>query len=422
MKVKTQVVLVLVMITSLLATSASAGAQEFPERNPAPPPTASEMLTDLPDVEAPRVGDPVDDAELEDLTTFANQRGISVDQAVTNYAWRFDFSLLASEIRELSPNSYTYAKIVGNKNALIHFSSEMPQEAATLIENFQHLFPDTSILVQTNYGLNETEINAALEAVHLAVFNDAGDAVSRFDHETRQIRITVPSTAIDNVSSLTQAATIALARQPIENIEVQLSVSSSFSLSQEAINTLHRGGEALSQCTSGFTFVHSGNLQRRGSTAAHCGNSLSDDGKSLMMTGEHNGIWGDWQLHVGPDPHTDDFYAGTTTVLETTNRDTSSPGVPVDGQVLCKNGKVGFKDCDTVRDPSMCAGANCYLIEMDNSFVKQGDSGGPVFYSRTAYGGVKGFLEDSNGNPLRDLHSRQDSVHEIWYHYYIATT
>ncbi|MFT7475962.1 MAG: streptogrisin C [Verrucomicrobiales bacterium] len=422
MKTRTRVFLVLAMIAALVTTTASvSGAQEVPERNPEPPATASEVPDDLPDVEAPKVGDPVDDAELEDLTTFANQRGISVDRAVADYAWRFDFSLLAAEIRERSPEAYTYAEVVGDKSAQIYFSDGMPSEARVLIDNFERFFPDIPVVVQTDFGFNETEINSALTAAHFAVFDVTGDAASHFEHGTKQIRVTVPSTSGQNIANLTgraESAVATMAERSVAGIDVRLSVSSFDSLDEDSLNTLHRGGEALSTCTSGFTFRHSGNSLTRGSTAGHCPNSQSDDGDSLTVNpGDYDGNWGDWQLHFGPDPEVDDFYAGTATVVEATNRDTSSASVPVPNQVLCKNGKVGLKDCDTVRDTSMCVEANCHLIEMDHSYNIDGDSGGPVFYSRTAYGGVEGTWKKYFWSTRRDTHSRQDSVHEIWYNY-----
>lgn len=117
----------------------------------------SPQVDTLPEEDAPKVGDPVGDAELYDLSRFAEQRGISVDQAIADYAWRFNFSLLAAQVGELAPDAYTYAQATDARSAEIWFASGIPTEAVALLEIFRSRFPDIEVLVRSNVGLDANE-------------------------------------------------------------------------------------------------------------------------------------------------------------------------------------------------------------------------------------------------------------------------
>jgi len=67
-------------------------------------------------------------------------------------------------------------------------------------------------------------------------------------------------------------------------------------------------------------------------------------------------------------------------------RDVSGYATPTDGQTLCFNGKTTHKHCQQVRQVSVCNGGACNLVQMGNHSTDVGDSGGPWFYSNTAYG------------------------------------
>lgn len=283
------------------------------------------------------------------------------------------------------------------------------------------------------HDLPRPEVAAeALHAAHFAVYEQAGDAVSSFDHETQEIRITVPKSAGDIADGVLQRFATRAVQETASDaaglVTVRIEVSPLATLSQDYSSSYQMGGEAWSTCTSGFVFVRTTLGDRIVTTAGHCGTgSFTDDGDSLsLVSSAYDGFWGDWQMRKGPDTHLDNFYSGSSATLEVSSRDVSSGGVPMDGQVLCGNGKVSFKECDDVRDASTCVGANCYLIEMENNEFTNGDSGGVVFYWRTAYGGITG--SHSGCTPSwpwcwnRDLFSRQDSVHEIWSGVYIATS
>ena len=411
----------------LLAMTAAGVAAESPSAADAASEAATQehRLDNLPEEQAPMVGDPVGDAELQDLSRLADQKGISVEQAVADYAWRFDFSILAAHVRELAPDAYTYAEASGPRTAEIWFSGALPRDAVVLLDDFTHHFPDIAVEVRTEIGLNETEINSALTSAHFAVVDVVGDAVSRFDYRTLQIRVVVPGSAADRVeelSSIAQGAVSDALPSGDTDVKVTIGVSSFEQISEDDTSSSHYGGEALTSCSSGPAFINTSTGARRGSTAGHCESTQSDDGDSLTETDDYDDYWGDWQLHYGPDAESDNFYSGSATTTEVYWRDTASGGVAVTGQALCKNGKATHKTCADVTNPGICTGGNCYLIEMEEDMGDPGDSGGVVFYSYTVYGNHEGAYRPWPWSEYRGTFSRQDSVHEIWNNWYLATT
>lgn len=107
---------------------------------------------------------------------------------------------------------------------------------------------------------------------------------------------------------------------------------------------------------------------------------------------QHEGDFGDVQWHTGPETEPDDFFAGSATQLQVDRRDVAGRANPVVGQSLCKNGKNGFKDCDTVRTFQRCYWIYCNLTAMEHHYAVSGDSGGPWYWGNTAYGIHHGYV------------------------------
>ncbi len=61
-------------------------------------------------------------------------------------------------------------------------------------------------------------------------------------------------------------------------------------------------------------------------------------------------------------------------------RDVSSVLAPYVGKPLCKNGRVGYQDCQKLRKLNVCYSGECNLVQMDARIAAGGDSGGPVYY------------------------------------------
>ncbi len=130
-------------------------------------------------------------AELDDITTIAEETGITVQEAVNWYGWHNDFARMVSEIRAASPGELTMAEITGDASASVYFEGETPGSALALVDAFEDNFPTVRVTTHANMGFTEEEVHAALVGAHYAVFRTAGvlDAASSFDHETMRIDI-----------------------------------------------------------------------------------------------------------------------------------------------------------------------------------------------------------------------------------------
>lgn len=227
---------------------------------------------DLPDVPAPQVGDPLDEAELQDLARFAEQRGITLEQAVADNAWRFDFSLLAAEFREVAPDAFTYAAATGPQTAELWLANRMPSEAETLVDNFSRHFPGIQLKVRSAVGWTETEITSALSAAHFAVFEQTGEAASEFNYQDLTIVVTIPKSdgeAAGDLANLAAEAAEEAVNRPLGELRLSVEVSDQEVLGGDNSPSYHRGGEVLTTCTSGPAFRHYSTGSRRGSTAGH---------------------------------------------------------------------------------------------------------------------------------------------------------
>ena len=376
---------------------------------------------DLPDVAAPKVGDPISDAEMRDLETVAEQSGASLDEVIERYAWNDNFALAVDQLRKAAPADFAGSAIVDARHAWIAFKGDQPEAMRTLATTFDSVPGNVIVDIQTNVGFSEREIDAAVAAAHFAALNSpgVGDATTSFDYDTRQITTTViPSTkganldaaALDSVAS--RAAREAVADGDLGGVAIKIRVTDSATLGAA---DSHYGGELLSggSCTSGFTVRTTGATSgSRGiATAGHCPNSLSDDGAALTFKGDYQGTYGDFQWHTGPQAIADDFYAGSTSTTETDLRDVSSMvNVPSVGQSLCTTGATNHKTCQQVRNTSVCNGSKCSLVEMGSRDRAPGDSGGPVYWGNAAYGFHEGYVWDPFQPFDRDVYSRADLI------------
>ena len=75
----------------------------------------------------PGINDPPNDAELQDLHRIADQKDISLQEAIDRYAWNDNFSLAVTRISEAFPTVFAGAEIVDTGHAWIAFESPPPQ-------------------------------------------------------------------------------------------------------------------------------------------------------------------------------------------------------------------------------------------------------------------------------------------------------
>lgn len=364
-------------------------------------PVGDVLLGDLPDVPAPQIDDPISDAELEDLQTLADQEGASLDEVVDRYAWNDNFGLAVDLIRAGYPGALTGAEIVHARAAWVGFAAGVPDGAMEILDTFQKAYPAIAVDVRRDFGFSEIELREAISTVHYAALEATGirEVNTVFDFDARQITSTVAfgGTLVDPVDDVNGAVIARLVGAGLgdilDTITIKVIASELPTLGGEHSSSEHLGGEALSDCTSGFSVQHWDG--RSGIVIAeHCQTAQSDDGKPLTFQMAADGYFGDFQWHTGPQSEPDDFYSGNATTLEVNRRDVSGVQVPVVGQAVCKNGKAGYKDCDTVRVVNVCSLVWCNMVETEHQYGVGGDSGGPWFWNYTAYGVHHGWFWD----------------------------
>jgi len=373
---------------------------------------AEETSPDLLEAPAPAITSHPSKAELEDVAVAATEFGLSMEMAVEHYGWRDNFGRLADEIASNFAADFARAEIVSGQTAWIAFAGEQPHGTKQLIGSFESAFPHVAVEVRPSVGYTAAEMNEAVMAIHKSVMDrpEVVDAVTEFWSADNEILVTA-STSSQGPSLTEEALTPDLDLPEVDrlpdSVAIRVDVVEDVGLSGDDSWTYHYGGEALSQCTSGFgTRDSSPTSGTRGiSTAGHCDNSLTDDGRTLTYQSGYDGYWGDYQWHTGAGTESDNFYSGNSTTLEVNNRDVSAVAWASPGQWLCTNGRATHKECDTVRNPGVCSGGNCNMFGMENREQSGGDSGAPVFNGNTAYGLHEGWY-DSGGGVLRDTKSQ----------------
>ena len=149
--------------------------------------------TPLPEAAPPEIDDPPSEAELQDLQAVADREGISLQEAIDRYAWRDNFSLAVSRVRDVAPEVFAGAEIVGDSNAWISFVEQPPQAALDILDIFRSSHSSISVEVRTNASITEAELQKAIPAVHYAVLRSPGvrNASTSFESSTSQIRTVV---------------------------------------------------------------------------------------------------------------------------------------------------------------------------------------------------------------------------------------
>ena len=98
----------------------------------------------------PEIDDPPSPAELEDMQFIADQKGISLQEAIDRYAWQDNFSMAVSRIREATPKTFAGAEIVDGANAWIAFTGDPPKEALDIIDIFTGSHGGVAVEVRTD--------------------------------------------------------------------------------------------------------------------------------------------------------------------------------------------------------------------------------------------------------------------------------
>ncbi len=184
-----------------------------------------------PESSPPEIDDPPNAAELEDLQFIADQKGISLQEAIDRYGWRDNFSLAASRIREAAPETFAGAEIVDGANAWIAFTGHPPEEALDIIDIFAGSHSGVTVEVRTDKSFTQAEISDAVSAVYYALLEAQGVRIShtRFNRDTAQMesRVMLESatseTTVDDLRAIATERLIAVTRPDIlDNISLSV--------------------------------------------------------------------------------------------------------------------------------------------------------------------------------------------------------
>ncbi|MFW6195027.1 MAG: hypothetical protein ACOC5M_00715 [Chloroflexota bacterium] len=168
--------------------AASSDQEEFEDSGGAAA-SSSQQSSPMPDLPPPQIDDPVSDAELRDLRFIAERKGITLQEAIDQYAWRDNFSLAAQRIRESFPEAFAGAEIVDGANAWIEFNGAAPQEALEVLDTFRDSHYGVSVEVRADASFTAKELERGVPAVHYAVLErpEVRNATTSYDSTTGKI-------------------------------------------------------------------------------------------------------------------------------------------------------------------------------------------------------------------------------------------
>ncbi len=154
-------------------------------------------------------------AEVNDLQFIAYQYGITLDESITRYAWRNDFSKMVTAIEDEDPDSVVDAGSgkSGRLSAWINFSGSISGNAREAIDKFKSENPHVTVSLQTGKdpGFTKREVEEAVIGAHFAVMAEDGvqDSVTYYDSDAIEIVVTVQMATPpsgEKLSSLEKAA------------------------------------------------------------------------------------------------------------------------------------------------------------------------------------------------------------------------
>lgn len=225
-------------------------------------------------------------AELEDITSLAEQEGLTLEDAIDKYAWQHPFAMLVNEIRQAHPDSFAGATIEPEqRTAWIAFKDRAPVDALQALVAFSR-----PIEVVEGRGFTEADLNQQIRDVHFAIMARTDvvlSASSGYDLATGEILVEVATRSSEEDASDLVETLRATAGAGAENVSIRI-VDAIYSNDSA---TLY-GGAAMSQCTSGYTLT---NGSSRNLSTAH---TVTDPSSTAVSpspptpnTKVHGGTW-----------------------------------------------------------------------------------------------------------------------------------
>lgn len=355
-----------------LAAATSIGLTGAVGATASPASTAEPSVLQLDGMGSPQLSN----AEIFDIERVAQEKGISMDAAISELGGQDDFARFATAISEEFPHSFAYARfdagtgVLGLKATLDPAVTDMALRLPVDVQVVQRV------------GWSEREIRASGEALHFAVRAASPDTEvhTDIDSEAGQIKVTVDAPLGALTRPMARIADNRAVTTASSQVPVGVEVSINSGKVSDGFDTVYGGGH-LSTCTSAFS-VRSSSYANGLLTAEHCGNTQAYSGrKVLTFRGALGKSKGDVQWHSSSETAAASFY-----YTSGSRRAITATANAVPGQSLCKYGKTTSNTCDEVYKTGQCRGDYCNLVMTHRRKADSGDSGGPWFWGNTGYG------------------------------------
>ncbi|WP_432927764.1 S1 family peptidase [Microbispora sp. CA-135349] len=246
---------------------------------------AVNLVKKNPDVEGKLPDGPVPDpdididgipyAELIDLQGVAKAKGISFEEAIDRYAWSPAINTVAAQLRAEFPDQLADVAIVdGGRAVRMGFKGDVPDKAISLAKTLP-----VEVNLYSGRGFSERELQAARESAResIAKRDDVALIISRYNAETGRVTFTVkPKAALLDGANLDNLASAMRPAQP-SNPAIEIDIKIDDGLHITKLDGYLRGGGLLNNssvpyyCTNGFNIINSSTNEKGSATARHCG-------------------------------------------------------------------------------------------------------------------------------------------------------
>lgn len=306
--------------------------------------------------------------EYADLSTYAKEEGLPLDEVLNRFAGLGEFYERLDEGRAKTGDNLVGAEWgFGAGTLYVHESA---------LGAVRDVFASQSISVVESDSPNEAaQDRLATRVAAVLAANGSGVFEVHYDLHANVVEVSVPDVEAD-ISPHSWAAASAVAAEYESTIKV---VPLSAQSEPDA-----RGGMAYSTCTGGFVVQSLGVYGI--STAHHCTTKPSTyDGSNLGTTSASSTRDVRWARFTSGTPQPVFRYGWGS------YRTATASSNPVVGAAVCKFGTTTGNTCDVVVSSGHCVTYTgfpefCGLYRTDNRDADGGDSGGPWYFGSRAHG------------------------------------
>lgn len=347
---------------------------------------ALSLLTTIPLMGQPSAPGGISEALLQDATSYADQYGVGLDEAVRRLRLQNEIGTLDATLSQEEKSTFAglWIEHEPEYRVIVRFTNPASEQ------RLQARLARTSLA-----GLVELR-RAAVSLVQLEERRN----IAR--QHARQLRFPVDSDInvfenraeiySDRPQALRAALAAASANLP-DHVEI-------IAVSGLAEPTVLIGGETGNSCTGGFT-VRGYNGEVGISTAAHCPNNQYYQGVGLYFRSEDQQGNQDvqWSSSCKILDVSNEFITGIGNRACTGTRTRDQQAI---GAYVCKWGMTSGRTCGYIQSksvaPSYVTSAASTFVRVNGGVTLPGDSGGPWFIEDLAYGITSGrFLDDNDG-------------------------